>query len=458
MSERIEETPKGPGDDTSRASLQTSGTPNGPADLLGDPDCPNCGGVGYLRLQVPVGHPDYGRLEICDCREPEIRSHLQERLFRLSHLDELKRLTFDTFNPDGRVGTTEQEQESLHAAFRRAKTYSQNFKGWLLLQGGFGVGKTHLAASIANEAAARGVPTLFLTVPDLLDELRATFSDKDTTFQERFDEIRTAPLIVLDDFGTQNATEWAREKLFQILNHRYTNHLSAVITTNLALEEIEARLRSRILDSSLVDRVYIHAPDYRTPMKQSGREELSSLDLHHDQTFGTFSLRKGEKLPAEQIRSLEDAQKAAQVFAENPKGWLMLGGSYGVGKTHLAAAIANHRSSQGFPVIFVVVPDLLDHLRATFSPNSTISYDRRFEEIRNAPLLVLDDLGAQAATPWVREKLDQLFNHRYNAKLPTVITSAETPDKIDPRLRAWTDDRRLSVRKLINAPSYRGGS
>ena len=62
------------------------------------------------------------------------------------------------------------------------------------------------------------------------------------------------PLIVLDDFGTQNATEWAREKLFQILNHRYTNRLSVVITTNLALEEIEARLRSRILDPSLVDR------------------------------------------------------------------------------------------------------------------------------------------------------------------------------------------------------------
>ncbi|MFQ5932922.1 MAG: ATP-binding protein, partial [Nitrospiraceae bacterium] len=252
MDERIEETPKEPVDATGRASSQTSGTPNGSADLLGDPDCPSCGGLGYLRVQVPVGHPDFGRLEICDCREPEIRSHLQERLFRLSRLDELKLLTFDTFNADGRVGTTSQEKESLHAAFRRARTYSQNLEGWLLLQGGIGVGKTHLAASIANEAAERGVPTLFLTAPDLLDELRATFSDGDTTFQDRFDEIRTAPLIVLDDFGTQNTTEWAREKLFQILNHRYTNRLSVVITTNLALEEIEARLRSRILDPSLV--------------------------------------------------------------------------------------------------------------------------------------------------------------------------------------------------------------
>ena len=104
MSEKTEETPKEPADDTSRANSQISGTPNGSTDLLGDPDCPYCGGVGYLRVQAPVGHPNFGRLEICDCRDPELRRHLQERLFRLSRLDELRNLTFDTFDPDGRVG------------------------------------------------------------------------------------------------------------------------------------------------------------------------------------------------------------------------------------------------------------------------------------------------------------------------------------------------------------------
>jgi len=104
----------------------------------------------------------------------------------------------------------------------------------------------------------------------------------------------------------------------------------------------------------------------------------------------------------------------------------------------------------------VMVPDLLDHLRATFNPNSAVSYDRRFEEIRNAELLVLDDLGTQATTPWAREKLYQLFTHRYVGRLPTVITSAELPEQMDAKLRAQLDDRRLCVRKLITAPSYRG--
>ena len=132
-------------------------------------------------------------------------------------------------------------------------------------------------------------------------------------------------------------------------------------------------------------------------------------------------------------------------------------GPYGSGKTHLASAIANYRASQGFPVMFVVVPDMLDHLRATFSPNSETSYDRRFDEIRTAPLLILDDMGSQAAKPWVQEKLYQLYNYRYNAELPTVITTADALEEIDPRLRARLMDRRLVRIAPITVPAYRGG-
>ncbi|NIO71917.1 MAG: ATP-binding protein, partial [Anaerolineae bacterium] len=107
----------------------------------------------------------------------------------------------------------------------------------------------------------------------------------------------------------------------------------------------------------------------------------------------------------------------------------------------------------------VVVPDLLDHLRATFSPNSLISYDKRFEEVRTAPLLVLDDLGTESATPWAREKLFQLFNYRYNARLPTVITmqnSVEELEETNPRLSSrMLDISRCTVFAIL-APSYHG--
>jgi DNA replication protein DnaC len=102
----------------------------------------------------------------------------------------------------------------------------------------------------------------------------------------------------------------------------------------------------------------------------------------------------------------------------------------------------------------VSVPDLLDHLRATFSPNSNVSLDRRFEEVRKSRMLILDDLGTQSATPWAREKLYQLFNYRYNAELPTVITTSSKTKDLDPRLYSRMQDGRLCKIVLIPVPAY----
>jgi DNA replication protein DnaC len=349
------------------------------------------------------------------------------------------------------------QAQSLEMAFNLARMYAQKLEGWLLLHGGYGCGKTHLAAAVANYAVSLGVPTLFLTVPDLLDSLRFAYSAEDTTFEERFDQIRNAKLLVLDDFGTQNATGWAQEKLFQIINYRYINRLPLVVTTNLALEEIEARIRSRLQDPDLVRYARINAPDYRRPASDMGHPELSSLELLSTRTFGTFVDRREESLKPEEIKSLEKAVKIAHAFAEKPRGWLLFTGPYGCGKTHLAAAIANYRAELGDPPLFVSVPDLLDHLRAAFGPNAGTTYDRRFDEVKTANLLVLDDMGSQSATPWAREKLYQLLNHRYNAELPTIITVAVDMLKdVDERIRTRMLDERLCEIVTISAPAYAG--
>lgn len=414
--------------------------------------------MGYLRLDLPVGHPEFGKIHICSCRDRQIQQQVRSHLFALSRLDELQHLTFENFKSRGQIGLLPHQADSLEHAYNQARHFAQSLNGWLLFVGGYGCGKTHLAAAIANFAVSLGVPTLFITVPDLLDSLRFAYQDRETSFEDRFDQIRRAPLLVLDDFGTQNATAWAQEKLFQIINYRYINRLPLVVTTNLLLRDIEERISSRLQDPELVSRVNILAPDHRNPTGGSDHPQLSSLDLHHNRTFANFDLRKDESLKPEELDSLEKAFQAAREFAERPRGWLVFTGPYGCGKTHLAAAIANYRKDLGIPPLFVVVPDLLDHLRAAFSPTSTTSLDRRFDEVRTDPLLILDDLGTQSMTPWVREKLYQLFNYRYNAELPTVITSAHYKDEIDQRLLSRMLDRRLCSIYAITAPSYTGGA
>ena len=428
------------------------------ARMPGDPDCPICGGIGYLRRELPINHPDFGKIVPCSCRSEAITQSARSRLFRMSSLEALNELRFENFEKRGRVGLGQLQGDSIENGFNQALNFAQNREGWLLLMGRYGCGKTHLAAAIANHVIEEDISTIFLTVPDLLDWLRYAYSSSgmEISFEERFEEIREIPLLILDDFGTQNATAWAQEKIFQIMNHRYVNHLPTVVTSNNPITDFEGRIRSRLQDPNLVTVVKILAPDYRNPTDDTGHPELSTLALHSRQTFGNFSLRQHEKIPAESLRDLKDAFEAARNFAEHPKGWLLLTGPYGSGKTHLAAAIGNYQAGLGFPPLMVSVPDLLDHLRATFSPNSAVSLDRRFEEIRTARLLILDDLGTQSATPWAREKLYQLFNHRYNAELPTVITTSSTPEELDPRLYSRMQDNRICNVLILPVPAYRG--
>ena len=165
--------------------------------------------------------------------------------------------------------------------------------------------------------------------------------------------------------------------------------------------------------------------------------ETGNLSHLQRMTFDTFRVEEHSS-PAVSF-SLNDALAQAREFAEHPSGWLMLMGPYGCGKTHLAAAIANHRLGHGLPVLFVVVPDLLDYLRAAYAPSSPATYDQRFEEVRSVPVLILDDLGTQNATSWAAEKLYQLLNYRYNAELPTVITTNQSLNDMDPRLPRGSD-------------------
>jgi len=413
-------------------------------------ECPLCKGAGFVYALLPSGHPDFGRVVPCRCTKKELEGERLRRLQRYSNLGPLTRLTFDNLNPKGRSGDPANE-ERFSRAYEGAKAFAQDPQGWLVLMGASGCGKTHLAAAVANHCIVNGHTVLFIVVPDLLDHLRATFSpSSDITYDELFEQVRNVPLLILDDLGTQSSTPWAREKLYQVINHRYNARLPTVITTNNPIEELDERLRTRFTDAAL-SQVYLM--EQREPSPRDSIGDLG-LELLHNMTFENFDRRR-VNLPQEQQMILGDAFKLARRFAEAPEGWLVLLGPNGCGKTHLAAAIANKRRKEGHPVFLVVVPDFLDHLRSTFSPDSKVTYDELFERVKKAPLLILDDFGEQSATPWAQEKLYQVINYRYNARLPTVITSCFALEDIETRISSRMADPRVSVVFNVDVPDYR---
>ena len=384
--------------------------------------------------------------------QKELEENSLARLQRYSNLGSLTRLTFDNLVSQGRSGDPQNQARFLRA-YQAANSYAQNHQGWLIFTGPSGCGKTHLAAAIANYCIYNAHPVFFISVHELMDHLRSAFSpNNDISYDELFERVKGTSLLVLDDLGARSTTPWAQEKLFQILNHRFNNQLPTVITivAGTNMEELDERWYTRLTDPSL-SQIYL-LEEKKSPIldysSSLGLELLSSM------TFENFDYKR-VNLPLEQRQNLENAFRLAHNFAEAPDGWLVFQGTNGCGKTHLAAAIANYHLRGGKPVSLIIVPDFLDHLRSTYSPDSKITYDDFFERVKRAPFLILDDFGEHSSTPWAQEKLYQLINYRYNTRLPTVITTCCDLDEIETRISSRMADPRLSTVFNIMAPDYR---
>ena len=231
----------------------------------GDPACATCAGLGYVGAapSAPVGDPDYGKLTHCPACRADEETRRAERAYR-KKMDVIERYGI-TPRPTSRFDTfrTASRAASVRAAAAAAAEFASSETGkWLVLYGPPGTGKTHLCMAVANAAHSQRRQVLLATTPGLLDLLRAGYDRGD--YDELLRITKNVHTLILDDLGTENATPWAKEKLFDIINHRYnhTPDLRIMITMNIEPRELEPRLASRVLDIQATI-IHVSGSDYR---------------------------------------------------------------------------------------------------------------------------------------------------------------------------------------------------
>lgn len=201
------------------------------------------------------------RCGICAKGRAYLRQKQIDKLQGASGIGErFKRRRFDTFQPT--LGT----EIALIACKNFCENFTPHARG-IRLTGTYGCGKTHLAAAILNELIPRGIPGMFVVVPELLRQIRRGIDDK--TMAEKAGKIvelaSEIDLLILDDLGAENTSDWVREQLFILLNNRYEKNLPTIVTTNHTTKELIGKLQQRIVSRlvEMTESITMTAGDWR---------------------------------------------------------------------------------------------------------------------------------------------------------------------------------------------------
>lgn len=154
-----------------------------------------------------------------------------------------------------------------------------------------------------------------------------------------------------------------------------------------------------------------------------------------------------EKISFDEYKETRDNRKAIEaahwIINDDTDASVYLYGSKGTGKTMLSCVITNEIARRGKAVVFSSVPDLMADIRASFKSGNT---EDVINSIKNAPILILDDLGAERATEWVGEQIFAIINARYASRKKTVITSNFSPDELASHFADKTQGERIVSR------------
>ena len=191
-------------------------------------ECPICNGVGLVRVMSDAG---LWVSRACECQEAD----REERRLAAARIPErYRRCTLDTFD-SGFMGADPSLGKAILTARKFVDAYPVDTAGrGLLFIGSTGLGKTHLAVGVLRRLVReRGVRGLFCDYRELLKNIQNSYNPQvSTTELELLKPVFGAEVLVLDDLGAQKPTEWMWDTVALVLNTRYNNKQSTIVTTN----------------------------------------------------------------------------------------------------------------------------------------------------------------------------------------------------------------------------------
>lgn len=189
-----------------------------------------------------------------------------QRLLAESNLGErFKHRTFASFD-----AKRDREAFDLCSKYANDERLMDRKRNGLLIAGGYGSGKTHLAAAVSNALMDRGIPVLFGTSISHFDSIRSDFEN--TGINHYLAKMKSASVLVIDDLGKEKKSDWTRQVLFDVVNYRYEHKLPIIITTNLVngddfsalANHVEGAVWSRLCE--MCNNVITNSSDYRRGM------------------------------------------------------------------------------------------------------------------------------------------------------------------------------------------------
>jgi DNA replication protein DnaC len=257
--------------------LQPLGVPIFGEVLIWRPDPPRCDCE-----QAQARWREYDRQEAerkAAEEEEKRRAAMQRKIQRLLGQSGIKRRFQQRTFPNFRQDTAGRAKN-----YRIAKEYADNFAlhrargDGLYIEGTNGTGKTHLAAAIALQLINEGIPVICKTSSDLLLDIKKSFDGEGARESEVLDIYKRVDLLIIDDLGKEQCSDWSMSTLYSILNDRYEDMKPTIVTTNYNADNLARALTPRGFDDTKIVAIISRLRETSTVMTMAwadirGREE-----------------------------------------------------------------------------------------------------------------------------------------------------------------------------------------